>query len=135
MRCAIQPRLFLGGARVRACAAAPPPASRCITAVLVLMAAAAGPGAATSSSRPFPYPPPIVVPASSKQSATVIWMHGLGDTGNGWSGITSKLQLPWVKVRPPMHLLRVVTESRLSIVLCTFYLKALCNLSVSMPGT
>eukprot|EP01083_Nonionella_stella_P178149 628491_1 len=43
------------------------------------------------------YPKPIVIDASEKHTATVIWMHGLGDTGkgmislryNGWYDIAS----------------------------------------------
>jgi predicted esterase len=28
---------------------------------------------------------PIVVPATAKHTATVIFAHGLGDSGNGWA--------------------------------------------------
>ncbi|KAI9786455.1 MAG: hypothetical protein M1839_006915 [Geoglossum umbratile] len=33
------------------------------------------------------YPGAIVIPAVSKHTATVIFAHGLGDTGAGWAGI------------------------------------------------
>ena len=29
-------------------------------------------------------PPPLVVPALKKHTATVIFVHGLGDNGSGW---------------------------------------------------
>ena len=97
MRCVIQPRFLLSGT----CRAG---------ARTVAMASA--PAGAANPSRRYPYPPPIVVPSSRKQSATVIWMHGLGDTGNGWSGITGQLQLPWVKVRTrPLTVLPLIYRS------------------------
>ncbi|KAL3998947.1 Acyl-protein thioesterase 1 domain protein [Acanthocheilonema viteae] len=30
---------------------------------------------------------PVVVPARSKHTATIIFLHGLGDTGHGWSSV------------------------------------------------
>ena len=30
------------------------------------------------------YPKPIIIAPTEKHTATVIWIHGLGDTGNGW---------------------------------------------------
>ncbi|KAK5988847.1 Acyl-protein thioesterase 1 [Cladobotryum mycophilum] len=33
------------------------------------------------------YRAPLVIPAISRHTATVIFAHGLGDTGNGWSDI------------------------------------------------
>lgn len=41
--------------------------------------------------------PPVVVPAKSSHSATVIWLHGLGDSGSGWAPIAHELNLPHVK--------------------------------------
>jgi predicted esterase len=29
----------------------------------------------------------LVVPAAKKHTATVLWLHGLGDTGIGWVGL------------------------------------------------
>jgi len=40
---------------------------------------------------------PVVVPAKSSHSATVIWLHGLGDSGSGWAPIAHQLSLPHVK--------------------------------------
>jgi hypothetical protein len=40
---------------------------------------------------------PVVVPAKSSHSATVIWLHGLGDSGSGWAPIAQQLSLPHVK--------------------------------------
>jgi lysophospholipase I len=28
---------------------------------------------------------PLVFPATGRHTATVIWSHGLGDSGNGWA--------------------------------------------------
>ncbi|KNC99734.1 palmitoyl-(protein) hydrolase [Spizellomyces punctatus DAOM BR117] len=41
----------------------------------------------------------LVVPAKSKHTATVFFLHGLGDSGNGWAPVAKMLQplLPHVK--------------------------------------
>lgn len=41
----------------------------------------------------------VVVPAKTTHSATVIFSHGLGDTGNGWSFLAQQLggMFPYVK--------------------------------------
>ncbi|WP_100643467.1 alpha/beta hydrolase [Alteromonas facilis] len=38
--------------------------------------------------------PYVDVPASGEQTATVIWLHGLGDSGNGFAPIVPELRLP-----------------------------------------
>jgi len=38
--------------------------------------------------------PAVIVDTASNPDASVIWMHGLGDTGHGWSGVVSELGLP-----------------------------------------
>lgn len=45
------------------------------------------------------YRAPIVVRAREKHTATVIMLHGLGDTGDGWSGIADDMgaAMPHVK--------------------------------------
>lgn len=45
------------------------------------------------------YPKPLTFPAKSKHTATVIILHGLGDTGRGWSDFGPMLQasMPHVK--------------------------------------
>ena len=45
------------------------------------------------------YRAPIVVRAREKHTATVIMLHGLGDTGDGWSAIADDMAsaLPHVK--------------------------------------
>ena len=40
------------------------------------------PGPTMSSVRRLP---PLVIPAAAQHTATVIFVHGLGDTGHGWS--------------------------------------------------
>ncbi|GBF92974.1 hypothetical protein Rsub_05810 [Raphidocelis subcapitata] len=48
---------------------------------------------------PLQYRPPIVVRPTQKHTATVIMLHGLGDTGDGWASIGSDFApaLPHVK--------------------------------------
>ncbi len=52
---------------------------------------------------------PIVIPARSKHSATVIVLHGLGDSGAGWSSVAGQLDMPWVKFIFPSAAPRPVT--------------------------
>ena len=52
---------------------------------------------------------PIVVPARSQHSATVIVLHGLGDSGAGWSSVAGQLDFPWVKFIFPSAAPRPVT--------------------------
>uniref|UniRef100_F1KU14 palmitoyl-protein hydrolase n=1 Tax=Ascaris suum TaxID=6253 RepID=F1KU14_ASCSU len=41
---------------------------------------------------------PIVVPAKSRHTATIIFLHGLGDTGQGWSSVfADEVPLDYVK--------------------------------------
>jgi len=46
-------------------------------------------------------PDPVVVPASSQHTATVIFLHGLGDSGNGWAPTISAIKPPCVKLVCP----------------------------------
>eukprot|EP00960_Hanusia_phi_P040613 754563-Hanusia_phi.AAC.6 len=39
----------------------------------------------------------VTVEPSGDHTATVIWLHGLGDTGHTWSAVASWLQMPWCK--------------------------------------
>ncbi|KAI7902766.1 Phospholipase/carboxylesterase/thioesterase [Cokeromyces recurvatus] len=43
--------------------------------------------------------PSIIVSAKTKQTATVLWLHGLGDTGAGWSFLAEELSslFPYIK--------------------------------------
>ena len=52
---------------------------------------------------------PIVVSPTSRHTATVIWLHGLGDNGSGWSDVARQLNLPWVKFLLPNAPSRPVT--------------------------
>ena len=57
------------------------------------------------------YPEPIIIDAATDHSATVIWIHGLGDTGNGWKAdmmAISKL-FPYIKFILPTAPLRAIT--------------------------
>ncbi|EEB10488.1 Acyl-protein thioesterase, putative [Pediculus humanus corporis] len=44
---------------------------------------------------------PVIVAASAKHTATIIFLHGLGDTGHGWSSAISSIRGPHVKVICP----------------------------------
>ena len=39
----------------------------------------------------------VTVEPTEDHTATVIWLHGLGDTGHTWSAVASWLQMPWCK--------------------------------------
>lgn len=39
----------------------------------------------------------VPAPNAGEHTATVIWAHGLGDTGFGWSPVTQSFGMPWVK--------------------------------------
>jgi len=46
-------------------------------------------------------PQPVVVSPSTKHSATVIFLHGLGDTGHGWADTIASIRPSHVKVICP----------------------------------
>ncbi|CAO3599317.1 unnamed protein product [Absidia cylindrospora] len=49
---------------------------------------------------PLPFSsPPLVIPPKANHTCTVIWLHGLGDTGAGWQFLAEELgpQCPSVK--------------------------------------
>ena len=39
----------------------------------------------------------VTVQATEEQTATVIWLHGLGDTGHTWSAVASWLRMGYCK--------------------------------------
>jgi hypothetical protein len=54
----------------------------------------------------------VRIPAVGKHTASVIWLHGLGDTGNGWSFLASAYNLP---VHPPLHLRLIVAYQGIAV--------------------
>ncbi|XP_078449577.1 acyl-protein thioesterase 1-like [Lampetra planeri] len=60
----------------------------------------------TCSSAPVNMSSPAVVPALRKATATVIFLHGLGDTGHGWAEAMASIRSPHIKYicphAPPM---------------------------------
>ncbi|KAJ8964205.1 hypothetical protein NQ317_014913 [Molorchus minor] len=44
---------------------------------------------------------PVILPATVKHTATLIFLHGLGDTGQGWASAMGALRQPHVKVICP----------------------------------
>uniref|UniRef100_A0A914W765 palmitoyl-protein hydrolase n=1 Tax=Plectus sambesii TaxID=2011161 RepID=A0A914W765_9BILA len=53
---------------------------------------------------------PVVIPASGQHTATVIFLHGLGDTGHGWSPVfQDMIREPHIKYICPHAQTRAVT--------------------------
>ncbi|KAG8254580.1 acyl-protein thioesterase [Homalodisca vitripennis] len=46
-------------------------------------------------------PTPVVIAATAKQTATLIFLHGLGDTGHGWATAITEIRQPYMKVICP----------------------------------
>ncbi|XP_074032944.1 acyl-protein thioesterase 1 [Leptinotarsa decemlineata] len=46
-------------------------------------------------------PAPVVILATAKHTATLIFLHGLGDTGQGWASAMAAIKPPHVKVICP----------------------------------
>ncbi|XKL69195.1 hypothetical protein PGB90_006964 [Kerria lacca] len=44
---------------------------------------------------------PVILPATVKHSASIIFLHGLGDTGHGWSSALSTVRMPHIKIICP----------------------------------
>ncbi|XP_014243352.1 acyl-protein thioesterase 1 isoform X2 [Cimex lectularius] len=44
---------------------------------------------------------PVVLAATTKQTATIIFLHGLGDTGHGWASAIGAIRPPFAKVICP----------------------------------
>lgn len=44
---------------------------------------------------------PVILPATAKHTATLIFFHGLGDTGHGWASSLRAIQAPHVKIICP----------------------------------
>ncbi|KAF7281146.1 acyl-protein thioesterase 1 [Rhynchophorus ferrugineus] len=44
---------------------------------------------------------PVVLAATAKHTATLIFLHGLGDTGQGWAQAMNSIRAPFVKVICP----------------------------------
>lgn len=40
---------------------------------------------------------PVIISATAKHTATVIFLHGLGDTGHGWATALASIRIPHVK--------------------------------------
>ena len=68
-------------------------------------------GALASMSNYTPARPPIVVKPTAPHNSTVIWLHGLGDTGAGWADAASSFAaaLPGTKFVFPTAAVRPVT--------------------------
>jgi len=51
----------------------------------------------------------VVLQPTAKHTASVIFLHGLGDTGNGWSGIFASIKKPHIKYIFPTAPIKPVT--------------------------
>lgn len=45
--------------------------------------------------------PPVIIRAKARHTATLIFLHGLGDTGFGWAGALNTIRPPYMKVICP----------------------------------
>lgn len=52
---------------------------------------------------------PVVIASSAQQTATVIFMHGLGDTGHGWASALSSIRSSYIKYICPTAPIMPVT--------------------------
>lgn len=57
------------------------------------------------------YPKPEVIEPTAKHTATILWLHGLGDTGKGWLSTMQQIskQFPFVKFILPTAPKRSIT--------------------------
>jgi lysophospholipase-2 len=53
--------------------------------------------------------PPVVLKASSRHTSTLIFLHGLGDTGHGWASALQAIKPPHLKVVCPTAPVQPVT--------------------------
>ena len=44
---------------------------------------------------------PVIISATIKHTATIIFLHGLGDTGDGWSIAMEAVREPYIKIICP----------------------------------
>lgn len=68
---------------------------------------------------------PVVIAATARHTATLIFLHGLGDTGNGWASSLASLRPPHVKVICPTAPTMPVTLNQGFRMPCWFDLRSL----------
>lgn len=66
--------------------------------------------------------PPLLFPATAKHTATVIFVHGLGDTGHGWASTVEN----WRR-RQRLDEVKFILPHAPSIPIT-------CNMGMRMPG-
>ncbi|ESP05306.1 hypothetical protein LOTGIDRAFT_152136 [Lottia gigantea] len=54
-------------------------------------------------------PPPVIIQPKGPHKASLIFLHGLGDTGNGWSDVLASLDLKNLKIICPTAPIRPVS--------------------------
>ena len=67
---------------------------------------------------------PVVVSASGKHTATLIFLHGLGDTGHGWASSLADVRPSYMKIVCPTAKIMPVTLNSGKLTPICFVLKA-----------
>jgi predicted esterase len=60
------------------------------------------------------YQKPTVIDATEQATATVIWLHGLGDEGREWQRLAEKTGIPWAKFVFPTAPMQPCTLSQMA---------------------
>ncbi|KXJ21515.1 acyl-protein thioesterase 1 [Exaiptasia diaphana] len=62
------------------------------------------------------YPSPVIIRSTAQHTATVIFLHGLGDTGHGWSQAFEMIKSPHVKyICPTAKTMRVTLNAGMAM--------------------
>ena len=48
-----------------------------------------------------PRPPPVILKSRARHTATLIFLHGLGDTGHGWAAAMNSIRPDFLKIVCP----------------------------------
>ncbi|KTG45693.1 hypothetical protein cypCar_00000672, partial [Cyprinus carpio] len=67
----------------------------------------------------------VTVPGTEKETAVVIFLHGLGDTGHGWADAMTSIRLPYIKYICPHALSYFDSRPRIPVTL---------NMKMNMPS-
>ena len=76
---------------------------------------------------------PVVVSASGKHTATLIFLHGLGDTGHGWASSLADVRPSYVKiVCPTAQTMPVTLNSGILLIIIRerMYKKVICQVYI-----
>uniref|UniRef100_A0A673LIE4 palmitoyl-protein hydrolase n=1 Tax=Sinocyclocheilus rhinocerous TaxID=307959 RepID=A0A673LIE4_9TELE len=66
----------------------------------------------------------VTVPGTEKETAVVIFLHGLGDTGHGWADTMTSIRLPYIKyICPHAPRIPVTLNMKMTMPSCCYMLK------------